>query len=119
MSIEGWTRCRRKTRWGACSRRSRPGERSRDGYRGPRIGWRRTQVLATWPSDFERLRIQFSDRPYFDGSLARRGDLRGYLDRVVQVWRLDQVKARQMLLGLGERTVGDQHLAVPHAHRRR
>src|SRR5206468_1683097 len=57
MSIEGWTRCRRKTRLGACSRRSRPGERSRDGYRSPRIGGRRTPVLDTRPSDFELLRI--------------------------------------------------------------
>ena len=41
------------------------------------------------------------------------------LDRVVQVSRLDQVEAGQLLLGLGERTVGDRHPAVPHPHGRR
>src|SRR5437899_10439427 len=46
------------------------------------------------------LRVQLPDRPYFNASLARRRNLRGHLDRVIQVPRLDQVKARQLLLRL-------------------
>src|SRR5438477_603243 len=65
------------------------------------------------------LRAQFPDRPYFNASLARRRNLRGHLDRVVQVSRLDQVKARQLLLRLDEGTVGDRQLAIPDAHGRR
>jgi hypothetical protein len=50
---------------------------------------------------------------------ARRGDARSQLDRGVEVVRLEEEEAAERLLGLGERTVRDQRLAVLHAHRRR
>src|SRR5262245_57329112 len=67
----------------------------------------------------DRLAIQFSDWPDFDAAFACRRNFRRHLDRVVQVSRLDQVEAGQLLLRLRERAVGDRHLAVADAHCRR
>src|SRR3954469_15129518 len=58
------------------------------------------------------------DRPDFDRADLRGRDARGDLDRLVQIARLDHVETREALLGLGERSVGDRHLAVAHPHRR-
>jgi hypothetical protein len=41
------------------------------------------------------------------------------VDRLVQVGGVDQVEPEELLLRLGERNIGDQHLVVPHARRRR
>src|SRR5256714_4574128 len=57
------------------------------------------------------------DRTHFDGAEARARDLRGDGDGLVQIGRLDQVVAAQLLLRLGEGAVGSQALAVAHAHR--
>ena len=42
--------------------------------------------------------------------------LGGNLDRLVEALGLDDVEAADELLGVGEGTVGDQRLAVAHAH---
>ena len=47
-------------------------------------------------------------------SQARR-DLRGQLDRLVEIGALEQVEARQDLLRLGVRAVAGDHLAAPAA----
>ena len=69
---------------------------------------RRARVLG-------HARRHSSKRPYLDGAV--RGDrvLGRHLDRLVQVAGLDDVEAGDLLLGLGERAVGDQHLAVADA----
>src|SRR5688572_11309736 len=56
------------------------------------------------------------DRAHLDASHRGRRDSGGEADRLVQVARLDHVEARQLLLGLGERTVAHADLAVAHAH---
>ena len=48
---------------------------------------------------------------------AQGGDPRGDGERGVQVGGLDEVVAAEHLLGLGERAVGEQQLAVDRAHR--
>src|SRR5262249_643785 len=50
---------------------------------------------------------------------ARGRNPRGDLDGVVQVARLDQVVAAELLFRLRERPVGGRRLPVAHAHRRR
>src|ERR1041384_5444079 len=60
-----------------------------------------------------------ADGPHLDRSNRRRRDLRGDLDRLVEIPRFDHVEAGEELLGLGERAVGDRDLAVAHAHRGR
>ena len=74
--------------------------------RGPLLG---TAIAALLP---ERL----LDRAHLDGPQARRGPPRGDLDRLVQVLRLDQEEAAQLLLGLGEGAVGDGDPAAAHPH---
>src|SRR5258708_40034674 len=64
-----------------------------------------------------RLRVQLPDRPYLDAALARGRNLAGQLGCVVQVPRVDQVEACQLLLRLGEGAVGDRQLPVPDADR--
>ena len=59
------------------------------------------------------------DRPHFDRPEPRAGDLRRDLDRLVEILAVDDVVAADLLLGLGERTVGGEHLAVAHPHGRR
>ena len=51
--------------------------------------------------------------------MPRRRDPRGQLDRGVEVVGLEDEVAADRLLRLGERAVGDQRLAVLHAHGRR
>jgi hypothetical protein len=63
--------------------------------------------------------VQFPDRPHFDASLACRRNPRGRLDRVVQVSRLDQVEARELLLRLDEGAIRDRELAIPDSNGRR
>src|SRR5258708_25369310 len=65
------------------------------------------------------LRRQLPDRSDFNATLACRRDLCGDLDRLVQVPRVDQIKARQLFLRLGERAVADRDPAVANADVRR
>ena len=55
---------------------------------------------------------EFPHGTHLDAPKPQRWHLRGDPDGVVQVPRLDQVKAAQLFLRLGERTIGDGHLAV-------
>ena len=57
----------------------------------------------------------FPDRPHFDRCRAGARDLRRHLDGLVEVLAVDDVVAADLLLGLGERAVGGEHVAVPHA----
>src|SRR5688572_4242173 len=59
-----------------------------------------------------------ADRPDLDAPHARGRYLCGDLYGFVQVGRVDQVEAGELLLGLGEGPVGDGHLPVPHAYGR-
>ena len=56
--------------------------------------------------------------PHFDRARCRAGDLRRDLDRFVEILGLDQVEAADLLLGLRERTVGGDDLAVADLHGR-
>src|SRR5438034_972141 len=49
---------------------------------------------------------------------AGRRDLRGHLEGVVQIAGVDEVESAQLLLRLGEGTVGGGQLAVPDPHGR-
>src|SRR5207237_9512486 len=55
------------------------------------------------------------DRSDLDGPVARGGNARRDRDRLVAVLRLDEVIATELLLGLRERPVGGEGLAVAHA----
>src|SRR4030065_235944 len=61
------------------------------------------------------------DRPDFDGAFARARYPPGDGDRLVEVYRVDQEVAAQLLAGFREGAVGDHPLAVTHpdAGRRR
>src|SRR5689334_13165126 len=65
-----------------------------------------------------RLLANIADRPHFDTPHRSRRDLRGELDSLVQVTRLEQVKARELFLRLREGAVADREPAVAHAHGR-
>src|SRR5918993_329747 len=58
-------------------------------------------------------------RTHLDATPARTGDLGRDLDRFVQVLRIEQVVAAELLARLGERAVGRRDLAVAYAHGRR
>src|SRR5688572_14714449 len=66
------------------------------------------------------LYVQLSYGTYFNAALPRRWNSGCDLNRLVQVPGLDQVKTRQLLLCLGERSVRHGNLAVsnPHGSRR-
>src|SRR5437763_4927389 len=61
--------------------------------------------------------VQFAHGTNFDAADARRRNLRCELHRFVQILGIDQIEARELLLGLGERAIGHRYLAVAHAHR--
>src|SRR5215210_6128388 len=46
--------------------------------------------------------LELADRPHLDAAFAGGRDLRGDLNRFVQIARVDQIKAGELLLGLGE-----------------
>src|SRR4051794_8730521 len=58
---------------------------------------------------------ELDDRPDLDRPLARRGDLPGDRDRLVEARGVDQEVAAELLAGLGERAVGHEPLAVADA----
>src|SRR2546423_9137506 len=58
---------------------------------------------------------QVPDRPYLDRPVVRRGEALGPAHRVVERVGLDQVVAAELLLRLGEGTVGDEALAATEA----
>jgi hypothetical protein len=51
-------------------------------------------------------------------SSRRAGKLRGDLDRLVEVLAVDEVVAADLFLGLGERAVGGERLAIADPHGR-
>src|SRR6266545_185480 len=71
--------------------------------------------LRTWP----RLLSELPHRPHLDAPKAGRRDLRGHLNGLVQVPRLDQNESAELLLGLGEGPIGNRQLAIPNSHGRR
>jgi len=70
------------------------------------------------PEDLQRPLI-LRDRPHLDAADPRPRDPRGHLDRLVQIARLDDVVAAELLLGLRVRAVGGGDPALPDADRRR
>ena len=58
-------------------------------------------------SDEPRLGHQLSYGPYLDASFTRRRNLRRNLDRLVQVVRIHEVEASQLLLRFRERAISD------------
>src|SRR5687767_5657049 len=91
--------------------------------RGARLARREERAYREYVSDEQRrqagcparqmsayfgsgtLCVELHNRPHLDAADARRGDLLRHLNRVVQVLRLDQVVAAQLLLRLGKRAV--------------
>src|SRR5882724_11346372 len=63
------------------------------------------QAIAIAPR--RRLRVE-AHRSHLDRAEAHRRDALGETDRLVEVLGVDQVIADQVLLGLGEGTIGDQ-----------
>src|SRR5579871_639282 len=59
------------------------------------------------------------DRPDLDGSKPRPREPARDLDRLVEVWDIDQEVSSKLLARLRERAVGDEALALPHPHARR
>src|SRR5580692_10848144 len=55
------------------------------------------------------------DRTHFDAALLGARDACGDRQRFVQVLRLDEIVAAELLTRLGERPIGDDDLAVAHA----
>src|SRR5262249_14369066 len=62
--------------------------------------------------------LKLPHRPDLDAAQAQRRDLRGQLDGLVEVPRLDQDEAAELLLGLREGPVGRRYAAVPQPERR-
>ena len=60
---------------------------------------------------------QFSDRAYLDAANTGWRDLRGDLDGVIHVDGLNQIEARQTLLGFSERAIRDGHFSMADSHR--
>src|SRR5918994_1310791 len=56
----------------------------------------------------------FHHRPNLDRAPAHSRDAGGDIDRLVEIWSIDQVVAAELLARLRERTVGYQPFAVPH-----
>src|SRR5918999_1775668 len=65
------------------------------------------------------LAVELPDRPHLDAPGTRPRNPRRQLDGVVQIPRLDQVEAAELLLRFGERAVGRRDLRVPAADGRR
>src|SRR5215204_5883535 len=98
---------------------ARPPRRGRT-RRAPGSAWRPpAPTRAGTGGRPPRPSVVLDDRANLDASALRPGDLGGPLDRLVQVLAVEDVEARELLLGLRERAVGDQALAVGHAHGRR
>src|SRR5687768_15831644 len=61
---------------------------------------------------------ELDDRPDLDAADAGRRNLRGDLDGIVEVARLDEIIPAELFLRLGEGPIGRRELAVPDADRR-
>ena len=62
-------------------------------------------------------RSRMLDRAHLDRAEGRHRDASGDVDGIVEVARLDDDVAGKVLLGFGERPVGDGDVAAAHAHR--
>src|SRR5215469_6256272 len=71
------------------------------------------------PGAGSRLLPDRADGPDFHAAYLRGRGLRGDLNGLVEVARLDQIETGELLLRLGERAVRDGQAAVAHPHRRR
>jgi hypothetical protein len=58
--------------------------------------------------------LMWDDGPDFDRAPAHRGNARGQSQRFVHIFGFYQIVAAELLLGLGERTIGDQPLSLWH-----
>src|SRR5947209_17885571 len=58
--------------------------------------------------------LQLPDRPHLDASVPGAGDLRRDADGLVEVLAVDEIEPADLLLGLGERPVRRQDLAVTY-----
>ena len=58
-------------------------------------------------------------RPDLDTSEAGRRDFRRNLNRLVEVFRLDEEVAAELLLRLGKRAIGGRDFTISHPDRRR
>src|SRR5258706_6367490 len=63
--------------------------------------------------------VRREDRPDLDRAVPRGRDAGGDRGRLVEVLRLDQVEAAELLLRLRERAVGREELRFADAHRAR
>ena len=61
-------------------------------------------------------RGQFLDRSHFDAAEPDRGNLRGQLDGLVQILRLDQKEAADLFVGFGVWPIGNGDLAVSNTN---
>src|SRR5688572_5410043 len=89
------------------------------GYSCDHKSFHRRSLARKAPWLAPRLGHGFADRPHrphLDTAHRRRGNLRGELDGLVQVARLDEIEPGETFLGLGKRPVGHRQLAVPYAH---
>src|SRR3989442_10946927 len=91
--------------------RSRPGDelwwRGRDGIRRGR------------PTRSCLRLVELHNRTNLDDAVLGAGNTRRHLDRVVEVLRLDEVVAAELLFRLDVRSVGRRELPVPHPDRGR
>src|SRR5262245_61805430 len=63
----------------------------------------------------ERPLAEIHDRPYLDAPQLRQRTVGRDLDRLVEVPRIDEDEATQLLLGLGEGTIRHRYATVPDA----
>src|SRR5882762_2077556 len=74
-------------------------------------------IIFIITSSGKLLRVQLSNGPHFDAADAGGRNLRGGLDRLVPIVRVDQIELCDAFFRFGERPTRDRHLAVPHADR--
>src|SRR5579864_1393607 len=74
--------------------------------------------MESAPPERSAVDDQLTGGAHLDGPETRARDLRGQVDGLVQVPRLEQVESRDHLLRLGEGAVGDGRLPAADAHAR-
>src|SRR5687768_2081135 len=76
------------------------------------MGWASSVGAGRFRERWVRHVAEVDDGPYLDRTVLRARDHRRVGDGLVQIGGLDLVEAAKDLLGLGERTVGGDGLAV-------
>src|SRR5580692_8055746 len=80
---------------------------------------RRAPLSPSLHDRASKLHIQLPDGTHLDTSVVGAGDARRDCNRIVEVLRIHYVEPAELLLGLGEWTVGGRGLAVTDADRGR